>query len=135
MSLHLYTGVTRLHERLDGLAHGVDAGLRALDGRLDRYVAQSARAFFSTHESHGHPNHTVFARTNCVSVTFVSMPLRPETLGCICLAECAVCVTCRRQKGGARATKAAARMAEARSVSLAAELGRVARHVGLDDVG
>ena len=40
-----------------------------------------------------------------------------------------------RVKAAARGAKATARMAEARCVSLAGELGRVARHVGMDGVG
>jgi len=65
----------RLRERVDALAHGADAGLRALDGKVERV------------------------------------------------------------KSSCRGAKATARMAEARAVALAGELGRVARHVGLDGVG
>ena len=65
----------RLRERVDALAHGADAGLRAIDGKVDRV------------------------------------------------------------KSSCRGAKATARMAEARAVALAGELGRVARHVGLDGVG
>ena len=65
----------RLRERVDALAHGADAGLRAIDGKVERV------------------------------------------------------------KSSCRGAKATARMAEARAVALAGELGRVARHVGLDGVG
>jgi len=65
----------RLRERVDALAHGADAGLRAIDGKVERV------------------------------------------------------------KSSCRGAKATGRMAEARAVALAGELGRVARHVGLDGVG
>ena len=65
----------RLRERVDALAHGADAGLRAVDGKIERV------------------------------------------------------------KSSCRGAKATARMAEARAVALAGELGRVARHVGMEGVG
>ena len=65
----------RLRERVDALAHGADAGLRAVDGKIERV------------------------------------------------------------KSSCRGAKATARMAEARAVALAGELGRVARHVGMKGVG
>ena len=40
-----------------------------------------------------------------------------------------------RAKSQVRGAKAASRMAEARAVALAGELGRVARHVGMEGVG
>jgi hypothetical protein len=64
-----------LRERVDVLAHGADAGLRAVDGKVERFKSQ------------------------------------------------------------VRGAKAAARMAEARAVALAGEVGRVARHVGIEGVG
>ena len=65
----------RLRERVDALAHGAEAGLRAVDGKVDRV------------------------------------------------------------KASVRGAKAAARMSEARAVALAGEVGRMARHVGLEGVG
>jgi len=65
----------RMVERVDLVAHKADAGLRAVDGKVERAKSQ------------------------------------------------------------VRGAKAASRMAEARAVALAGELGRVARHVGMEGVG
>jgi len=146
----------RLRERVDALAHGADAGLRAVDGKVDRVKSSVrgakvrscllacsqpslANCTEQRHANQWSPDQTRRALFGRWTKLFIRL-YRTETCAIWSPDQTEMCtIWSPDQTNYSRRlhlyAQAAARMAEARCVALAGEVGRVARHAGLEGVG